>query len=168
MTERTNPNEKYPPRKRLRLQSEVYSERGLRAFLTITTDDRTSTFDDFGFAEECRGQLRAQSTEQSVAVLAYCFMPDHVHLLLQVDGDVGIIDFVGKFKSVTTRIWWSHGNQGRLWQRTFHDHLLRDSEDVGDYLTYILANPVRAGLVDEWSKYQFSGSFAYDLSEGLT
>ncbi len=167
MTERINSNQRYPLRKHLRLPLEIYSVRGLCALVTITTIDRDRSFEHLGFAEECRDQLRAQSTEQSVAVLAYCFMPDHVHLLLRVDGDVGIIDFVGKFKNVTTRLWWFHGNHGRLWQRTFHDHLLRDSEDEGDYLTYVLANPVRAGLVDEWPEYRFSGSFAYDLSDGV-
>ncbi len=167
MTKGPNHNQRYPPRKHIRLPVDAYSEPGLRAMVTIATHDRARCFDDSEFAEDCSNQLRSQSVDQSVAVLAYCFMPDHVHMLLRVDGDVGIIDFVGKFKSVTTRLWWSRGDRDRLWQRTIHDHLLRETEDEGDYLTYVLANPVRAALVDEWTEYRFSGSLAYDLSDGL-
>lgn len=153
-------------RKRIRLPVGVYSERETRALVTIATHDRTRTFGDAGFSLECVEYLRSQASEQSIAVLAYCFMPDHVHFVLRVDGNTGIVDFIAKFKSVTTRLWWKHGNRGRLWQRTFHDHLLRDAEDEGQYLQYVLANPVRAGLVGEWKLYPFAGSFAYDLSDG--
>ncbi len=135
--------------------------------VTIGTRDRKPVFADTDFTHECVNQLDGQASEQSVAVLAYCFMPEHVHLLVGVDGETGIIDFVGKFKSVTTRLWWGRGNEGRLWQRTFHDHLLREGEEETEYLTYVLTNPMRAGMVDEWAEYQFAGSFAYDLSDGL-
>ncbi len=134
--------------------------------VTITALERTRIFDHTQFTTDCIDQLRDQAAEQSIAVLAYCFMPDHLHLLLSVEGNTGIIDFIGKFKSATTRLSWKRANNNRLWQRSFHDHLLRDREDESEYLRYILTNPVRAGLVDEWIQYPFGGSFVYDLSDG--
>jgi REP-associated tyrosine transposase len=166
MTDAARRDEQRLLRKRIRLPVGVYSEPGTRALVTIATLDRHRVFDDAVSTTECVNQLRAQASEQAIAVLAYCFMPDHLHLLLRVDGGTGIIDFVGKFKSLTTRYWWTRGNLGRLWQRTFHDHLLRDAEDEAEHLKYVLANPVRAGIVDEWPQYRFAGSLEYDLVDG--
>ncbi|MFK5927062.1 MAG: hypothetical protein QM483_10570 [Desulfuromusa sp.] len=34
-----------------------------------------------------------------------------------------------------------------IWQKGYHDHALRDDEDLRQVARYIVANPVRAGLV---------------------
>jgi putative transposase len=54
---------------------------------------------------------------------------------------------------------------GQLWQRSFHDRLLRESDNELERVRYTVANPVRSGLVDEWQEYPFSGSFVYDLAD---
>ncbi len=154
-------------RKRLRLPAALYDETGLRALITITTRERFPSYADPMFARECLDHLRRQSEEQNVAILAYTFLPDHVHLLLRIDGSVGIVDFIRKFKSVTTRLWWTHGNTGRLWQRTFHDHLLRDNDDDSEYVKYVMMNPIKAGLAANWGEHHFTGSLALDLSDGI-
>lgn len=150
-------------RKTIRLPAPTYNEPGLRALITMATADRQPTFADVNLAKDCVDLLRSYAVHHSVAVLGYCLMPDHMHLLLRVDGETGIVDFVRIYKSATTRRWWQSGASGQLWQRSFHDHLLRDREEETEYLTYILMNPVRAGLADAWEHYSYSGSFAYDL-----
>ncbi len=94
-------------------------------------------------------------------------MPDHIHLLICVNGEVDVVRFMQAFKGKTTNLSWRYGLSGQLWQRSFHDHVLRESEDEDEHLRYILANPVRAGFVETWNDYPFSGSFAYDLADGL-
>jgi len=44
----------------------------------------------------------------------------------------------------------------RLWQRGFYDHALRKEEDVQKVAEYIVNNPVRMGLVEDWRNYRFS------------
>jgi len=39
------------------------------------------------------------------------------------------------------------------WHKSFHDHRLRENEEVGDYYEYILYNPVKEGLVKDPHDY---------------
>ncbi len=43
------------------------------------------------------------------------------------------------------------------WQRGYWDNLKRSYEDPREIVAYVLSNPVRAGLVDDFQKYEFSG-----------
>ena len=42
---------------------------------------------------------------------------------------------------------------GRNWQSGFHDHAVRDEESLRGIARYVVANPVRARLVDSVRKY---------------
>ncbi len=55
------------------------------------------------------------------------------------------------------------GEANPLWQRSFFDHALRRNEDEIRTARYILANPVRAGLVERANDYSLSGSLEFDL-----
>jgi REP element-mobilizing transposase RayT len=93
------------------------------------------------------------------SVLGYCIMPDHVHLLaLNLDGS--LIEFMRLLKGRTASELRGRVG-GPLWQRSFHDHLIRRNEDINATLRYLLENPVRAGLVDDWTKYHWSGSLRW-------
>jgi putative transposase len=97
-------------------------------------------------------------------VIAYCFMPDHVHLL--VEGGTESADvraFVHQAKqraAFATREW-----ARPLWQPSYHDRVLRDDDATLGVARYILENPVRARLVDSPTKYPFAGSIRYTLQE---
>ncbi|MCY1446959.1 hypothetical protein D9M71_635550 [compost metagenome] len=41
----------------------------------------------------------------------------------------------------------------KIWQKGFHDHALRHDEDLQDVARYIVANPLRAGLVKRAGDY---------------
>jgi REP element-mobilizing transposase RayT len=92
-------------------------------------------------------------------ILGFCVMPDHVHLLVfNIDGS--LLDLMRLFKGRTSR-----GLRGdvtdTLWQRGFHDHLLRRNEGIHQTLLYMFENPVRASLVAEWTQYAWCGSFQW-------
>jgi REP element-mobilizing transposase RayT len=40
-----------------------------------------------------------------------------------------------------------------LWQEGYHDHALRQEEDIKQIARYIVANPLRAGLVQSVADY---------------
>ena len=78
--------------------------------------------------------------------LAYVVMPDHVHWLMQL-GEVGVLSsVVQRVKSRTSRFLRKAGYECE-WQRGFHDHAVRKEEDLAGLARYVVANPVRAGLV---------------------
>jgi len=101
--------------------------------------------------------LNDRASTLEIRVLAYCVMPDHVHVLLIPNGSASVTKFVQQVKSLTTRTYWLNGGCGKLWQRGFYDHVLRRDEDVLTTSRYIAGNPVRSGLVSDASKYPFSG-----------
>jgi len=100
-----------------------------------------------------------------VHVYAYCFMPDHVHLVAAARGEVDLVGVVQRFKSVSTRLYWQHGGKGKLWQRGFYDHVVRNEENLRQLARYVLANPVRAGMVEDFRDYVGCGSYMYELQE---
>lgn len=54
-----------------------------------------------------------------------------------------------------------------IWQAGYFEHVLREDEDTRRVAGYILANPVRAGLVANPEDYPFSGSAVCSLTELL-
>ena len=46
----------------------------------------------------------------------------------------------------------------RAWQEGYHDWVIRPIQPVDEVIRYVLDNPVRAGLVAQWTDYPFSGS----------
>ena len=55
-----------------------------------------------------------------------------------------------------------------LWQRGFHERILRDDESSERVARYILENPVRAGLTAVWGEYPYAWSDVYDLESLFT
>jgi putative transposase len=106
--------------------------------------------------------VKEEAVRTRMTLFAYCLMPDHVHLLICPETGADLVSFVQGFKGKTTRVYWSTGGTGRLWQRGFYDHILREDEDIKRVAGYILANPVRAGLAEDITQYPFSGSLVFD------
>ncbi|MBK8980991.1 MAG: transposase [Ignavibacteria bacterium] len=95
----------------------------------------------------------------------YLFMPDHLHLVLQgMNKDSDVIKSADLFKQKTG--YWFGQNMGcSKWQKDYYDHIIRNNEDLITHIYYILNNPVRAGLTDEWKKYKLKGSTVYNFDE---
>jgi REP-associated tyrosine transposase len=102
-----------------------------------------------------------------MAVIAYCFMPDHLHLLAEgTTENSNLREFVRLFKQQTSFEWKRRENT-RLWQRNYHEHVLRADEDTFAVARYILENPVRAGLARSPEEYRFLGSLTLELEDLL-
>jgi len=99
-------------------------------------------------------------------VLVYCFMPDHLHLLLEGTADTNLKEFMRVFKQMTS-YYYKSDTEGILWQRSYYDHILRRDEDSVTVARYILNNPVRRGLIEGVTDYPYSGSFVAPLNDIL-
>jgi putative transposase len=94
-------------------------------------------------------------------------MPDHVHLLVQ--GQTEESDgrtFIKRAKQFSG-FYYKQTFGRTLWQRYGFERVLRNDEPTLVVARYIIANPVRAGLVDRVEEYPFVGSCVYELSEIL-
>ncbi|MNL58136.1 hypothetical protein D3C87_1817490 [compost metagenome] len=59
-----------------------------------------------------------------------------------------------KTKSLSTRaVNMTSGRRGSLWQQGYHDRALRRDEDLVKLARYVVANPLRAGLVEKLGDY---------------
>lgn len=98
-------------------------------------------------------------------MLAYCVMPDHVHVLVSLIGDALLPRWLGDIKRWTTSQARQRTGVQLRWQPNFYEHVVRSDEDVVELARYILANPVRAGLVASVGEFPFSGSFEWDFKD---
>ena len=109
------------------------------------------------FAELSCGRLLVNvlMNERSRAVtLAYVVMPDHLHWLVQLCEGSSLDRLMRTVKSVSSRrINRKLNRTGRLWQPGYHDHALRREEDLIATARYMVANPLRAGLVQNIGEY---------------
>jgi putative transposase len=158
---------KLPIRRRNRLPAENYQ--GAKAYsLTLPTHHRNPWFRDAAVVEYCVRALMEATSQEPFQVYAYCFMPDHLHLLVGTSADANLLGFVKSFKQSTG--WWFRNrylagslktSPTSLWQKSYYDHVVRCEEDLVQIAKYILGNPVRAGLVGAREEYPFSGSFVW-------
>ncbi len=135
--------------------------------VTICTRDREGFFAHARTAAEVARCLEEQAEACGYRIVAYCVMPDHVHILTgpnPKDGSPPLPTFIQRFKSVSTRSLWALGVIGKVWQASYYDHVIREEEDIAEVARYILGNPVRRGLVDSPEKYPFARLFLGDGS----
>jgi putative transposase len=107
-------------------------------------------------------QLRQCADDAGFALIAYCFMPDHVHVLVGGQrADARLPAFVARFKQASG-FWFRTTTGSNLWQAGYFDYVLRDADATDDVVRYIVANPVRAGLAATVGEYAFAGSDTFD------
>ena len=136
-----------------------------RYFLTFCTFERRETFRDSGVANLVLTQFRRTARRSAFAILAYCLMPDHVHLLVQ--GTTAAADlrrFVKRAKQGAGQAY-AHRARGPLWQNGYYDRVLRPTDEAKTVARYIIENPVRAGLVRAPGEYPHLGSDVWRLEE---
>ena len=136
-------------------------------FLTFCTVGRKQFFVKADAVDTVRTQIERAAGEESVALTAYCYMPDHVHFLAEGKADDSdCLRFVARAKQFSGFHY--HAKFGhRLWQRYSYEHTLRSEESAISVARYILENPVRGGLVARIEDYPFSGSTEYTLEQIL-
>jgi len=130
-----------------------FSEVGRAYSLTIVTENRIPHFHDFTHARCVIKQMQSMHDSELLHSLAWVLMPDHLHWLVTVDSS-GLSEVVRIFKGKTGFILNKHlTRQGAFWQRGFYDHAIRKEEEIRAAARYIVANPLRAGLVEQISDY---------------
>jgi REP element-mobilizing transposase RayT len=122
--------------------------------ITTTTQNREPLFTHFPAACSTARCFDDATLLRESRMLAWVLMPDHAHWLLQLGETDSLGDVIGRLKSASSR----HTNRtlnrtGPLWSKAFHDHALREEEDLQAVARYIVANPLRAGLVKRIGDY---------------
>ncbi len=128
-------------------------------FVTILTKDRGTYLKEVEVVDSLIGILVEKARSERFSVLAYCFMPDHLHLLVSGEDDnSNLKKFISLFKQ-KSGYWFKKNYNKNLWHISYYDHILRKEESIENVALYILENPVRRGLVSDPKEYPFSRLF---------
>ncbi|MDU9042562.1 transposase [Pseudomonas corrugata] len=136
-----------------RLRFGRYSQSGQIYLLTVVALRRDPVFNRFETGRLVVDAFRKAQQEQFARSLAWVVMPDHFHWLIELQ-DIGLSKLIARTKSRTTVAFNRQmQRQGPLWQEGFRDRAIRKEEDLQTVARYIVANPLRAGLVKRIGDY---------------
>src|SRR5688572_6925954 len=146
-----------PDRKLNRLRDYDYRSEGLY-FITSCVENKTPCFgqiinqemqlNDFGkIADQQFNWL--QSRFQYVFIHAHVVMPNHIHAIIEINPELSdatksnqkiksISELIGAYKTTTAKQIRQAGLSEFTWQRSFHDHIIRNEKGYDNILNYIL------------------------------
>ena len=133
---------------RVSLPNQIY-------LLTAVTRDRVPIFGDLSCGRIVVRAMRFHVERRFVESLAFVVMPDHLHWLVQLRAGEQLDRLMRSFKTYAARRINEHrGADGQgVWQTGYHDHAVRREEGVVAVARYIVANPLRADLVERVGDY---------------
>ncbi|MFJ3376041.1 REP-associated tyrosine transposase [Pseudomonas sp. NPDC086112] len=136
-----------------RLRSGRYSESGQIYLLTAVVLNREPLFRNFKNGRLVVDAFRTAEREELATSLAWVVMPDHFHWLIELQ-NTQLSTLMARTKSrIAVTVNRSIRRQGPVWQHGYHDRAIRKEEDLQAVARYIVANPLRAGLVEKVGDY---------------
>mgnify|MGYP003646151531 FL=1 len=120
--------------------------------VTIVCYERKTIFENIECGRAVVHEL--QGIETNAKTLCFVIMPDHIHWLMQLNTELELSRCIQKFKgNVTRRLHKRALITGRVWENNFHDSAIRREKDLLATARYVVANPLRAGLVKSLRDY---------------
>ena len=162
-------------RKSIRLYDYDYSQEG-GYFITICTEKRRNLLSHIYENGECEravvsytqigriaeAALLETAVKQGIVLDSYVIMPNHIHAIVfiekNIEGNLSLGSFVGAFKSIAANRWINvckaEGNiAGKLWQRNYYEHILRNKQDYQEKRRYIEDNPDKWRMDEEYVQW---------------
>ena len=128
-------------------------------FITFVVANRQPTFIDFKLAQTFCQLIKQNENSYKCQWLTWVLMPDHFHGLLQLNDKANLPEVIRGLKSKSALLINRVKNtNGSLWQKAYFDRSLRKEEDIKNIARYIVANPLRAKVVDKLGNYPFWNS----------
>lgn len=146
-------------RKPIRLKNYDYSQNGAY-FITICVKDRKHLLSTIVGADAL---IRPQNKLSEIGLICdkyinninikyddimvdkYVIMPNHIHLIVSINGTMrassptrGVVDVIRSLKTMVTK---EIGHS--IWQRTYHDHIIRGENDYQKIWEYIDTNVIK-------------------------
>jgi len=129
-----------------------------RYFLTFCTCERNRLFVAADAVGAAHVQILRAAATENFSLHAYCYMPDHLHLLAAAErDDCNLKRFISRATQYSA-FYFKRTMKQTLWQRYGYERVPRNEEDTIVIARYIVENPVRAGLVVSPLDYPFWGS----------
>ena len=149
----------FTSRKLPRLKNFDYSQNGYY-FITICTKDMQCLLSsvvgnaapsvpqviltDYGKILESE-ILKMNNIYHNIQTTHYVIMPNHIHMIIEICESSGsetpetctsISDYISTLKRFCSK-----KTGQKIWQKSFHDHIIRNEEDLYNHMQYINENP---------------------------
>lgn len=134
-------------------------------YLSVTPAMKLSRFKELSISDQTAvvaAQLK--KNDPLVNVIAFTFMPNHIHFLLQQVADRGIARFMSKFQNSYSRYFnTKHNRVGAIFQGVFKAVHVESEEQLLHVTRYIHLNPVMANVIkkEELDSYPWSSFVDY-------
>jgi len=130
-----------------------YSATSQIYLLTSVVHGRQPLFADWRIGRLVVTQFQIAQREGLANSLAWVVMPDHFHWLVELQaGSLGLL--MRRVKSGSALSVMRAGRTPlKVWQKGYHDRAIRREENLQSVARYIVANPLRAGLVTRIGDY---------------
>ena len=131
-----------------------FSERNRIYHVVTASYDREPHFRSFENGRKVVEAMHCEAQRGHAITMAFVVMPDHLHWLVQLAGDRSLSESVCSVKSRSARnINAATGGRRTIWQRGCYDRAVRKDDDLVTIARYMIANPLRAGIVDSVARY---------------
>lgn len=130
-----------------------FSEAGRVYHVTTVVAGRRPVFRDLWLGRILVREMKRLQEEGAVESLAFVVMPDHLHWLMVLQGDLELSEVMRRLKGRSARFLAQRTGYRPFWQRAFYDHAVRREDDMRAIARYVLANPIRSGLVERVGDY---------------
>jgi putative transposase len=92
-------------------------------------------------------------------LLAWCVMPNHAHVVVEIVDENSLTNIVGSWKSFTAkRANVLLGRSGSFWHADYFDRYMRDDRHLARTTEYVENNPVKAKLVSDVTEWPWSSA----------
>ena len=123
--------------------------------------NRQDIFYDNGDYQHFLETIEQMKTNDQFAVLGYCLMTNHVHLLVRENTDTisRVMSRIG-----TSYAWWynrKYGRSGHVFQGRYGSECVENDDYLLSVIRYIHNNPVKAAIVRNPEEYRWSSIHAY-------
>jgi putative transposase len=129
-------------------------------FATTRTAGGKSLFQTERMADLFIDVLRSTMRTKRIVVHDFVVMPNHVHLLMTVPGEMSLEKAMQLIKGgFSFRASREFGFRGEIWQRGFSDVRVNDEQGFEQHREYIENNPVKAGLTNSPEEYPYGSVY---------
>jgi putative transposase len=109
----------------------------------LSTFQRRPLFVNPDIIAAVRGEILRAAEREGIEISAYCFMPDHLHLVVRgCRAKASLVAFVKRAKQASGH-WYRRVSGQRLWQVGYFERVLRDGDEHRAAVRYALDNPCR-------------------------
>ena len=124
--------------------------------VTTVSHQRKAIFNSIEVSQIITNNMNKLDNEQASKTICFVLMPDHIHWLFQLQDKLPLFRTIQYFKGRCAReIKIITPDVHKIWQKGYFEHCVRDEKDLIKQARYIVANPLRAGLVKKIGDYPY-------------